>query len=247
MPAETYKFHYSSDKGWEGDFEKAGLENPSKSSKKSSGVSIVLAVTVIIIIIIGLLYSFNIIPHRQYSDADFDIKTYHSQIDKDNDGIDDQVDILASAREYLSSNPKYESRYYATGYPDDGYGVCTDVIAQALKGAGYDLMKLVSDDVKARPEAYDIEIPDKNIDFRRVKNLQTYFQRHAINLTTDRNIIKEWQGGDIVVFENHIGIVSDRRNKHGVPFLIHHYSPAQVTYEEDALSHYKIIGHYRIS
>lgn len=250
MPTETYNFHYSSDKGWEGDFEKAGLENPSKpskSTKKSSGVSIVLAVTVIIIIIIGLLYNFNIIPHRQYSDADFDIGTYYSRIDKDNDGIDDQTDVLASAREYLASNPKYESKYYATGYPDDDHGVCTDVVAFALKGAGYDLMKLVDDDIKSRPEAYDIEIPDKNIDFRRVKNLQTYFQRHAVNLTTDRNIIKEWQGGDIVVFDDHIGIVSDHRNKHGVPFLIHHYSPAQVTYEEDALGHYKVIGHYRIS
>lgn len=250
MSIETYQFHYSSDQGWEGNFEKAGIERPPRPDEvgKSSGkVSLTLAITALLVIIIGVLYSLNIIPHRQYSDADFNIETYHSQNDQDHDGIDDQADILTSTREYLARKPHYESKYYATGYPDDNHGVCTDVVAFALQGAGYNLMALVNDDIKNHPEAYDIETPDPNIDFRRVKNLQTYFQRHAINLTTDRNLISEWQAGDIVVFEDHIGIVSDHRNKHGVPFLLHHYSPAQVTYEEDALGRYKIIGHYRIS
>ena len=34
-----------------------------------------------------------------------------------------------------------------------------------------------------------------------------------------------WQGGDIVNFEGRIGIVSDRRNRNGVPYVIHHNSP----------------------
>ena len=42
---------------------------------------------------------------------------------------------------------------------------------------------------------------DKNIDFRRVKNLKVYFDNNAISLTTDINEIEEWQGGDIVVFK----------------------------------------------
>ena len=37
----------------------------------------------------------------------------------------------------------YQSKYYAGGYPDDGLGVCTDVIWQALQAAGYDLKALV--------------------------------------------------------------------------------------------------------
>ena len=45
----------------------------------------------------------------------------------------------------------------------------------------------------------------KNIDFRRVKNLKIYFEHTAISLTTDVNDIEQWQGGDIVVFKNHIG------------------------------------------
>ena len=125
-----------------------------------------------------------------------------SNIDKDNDGIDDQTDILNNANNYIKTNPKYKSKYYNTGYPDDEYGVCTDVVAFALKDAGYDLMVLVNEDIKNNKELYDIDAVDKNIDFRRVKNLKVYFDNNAISLTTDINEIEEWQGGDIVVFKN---------------------------------------------
>lgn len=208
-----------------------------------------LLTTIIVVIILGILLSLNIIPSRQYTDADFGIKKYHSSIDKDDDGIDDQTDILMSVREYLSTKPKYQSKYYDGGYPDDEYGVCTDVVALALKGAGYDLMTLVDEDIKANPEAYDVDIRDKNIDFRRVKNLAVWFRRNTQALTTNVKDYAEWQGGDIVIFEDHIGIVSDRRNKNGIPYLIHHYSPIQMTYEEDILKDYqgKVIGHYRAS
>ncbi len=205
---------------------------------------------IIIFNIIILLYKFNIIPHKQYTNEDFNIETYISSIDKDNDGIDDQTDILNNVREYIKTKPKYKSKYYGTGYPDDEYGVCTDVVANGLRGAGYDLMELVNEDIISHKEEYDIETIDKNIDFRRVKNLDIYFKNNIISLTTDLSDIEEWQGGDIIVFKNHIGIISDKRNKNGVPFLFHHANPMQVKYEEDILELYDkdyIIGHYRIS
>ena len=68
--------------------------------------------------------------------------------------------------------------------------------------------------------------------------------------TKELSQIEEWQGGDIIVFKDHIGIISDKRNKKGIPFLIHHANPIQVNYEEDVLELYGqdyIIGHYRIS
>lgn len=203
-----------------------------------------------LIIIIALLYIFSIRPHKQYSNSDFNIKTYISDIDKDNDGIDDQTDILNNVREYIKTNPKYKSKYYETGYPNDEYGVCTDVVANGLKGAGYNLMELVNEDVIKHKEEYNIEIADKNIDFRRVKNLYIYFKNNSISLTTDLSKIEEWQGGDLIVFKDHIGVISDKRNKNGVPFLIHHANPMQVDYEEDVLELYGqdyIVGHYRIS
>lgn len=207
-----------------------------------------IALLTLVFLTIYFLYLFNYIPHKMYSNDNFDIKTYKSSIDKDNDGVDDQTDILNNVRKYISTKPKYKSQYYANGYPDDGYGVCTDVVAFGLKDAGYDLMQLVNDDINNNQDEYNIKTIDKNIDFRRVKNLKIYFENHAISLTTDIYDIDNWQGGDIVIFKNHIGIVSDKRNKNGVPFVIHHANPFQKYYEEDILElRNDIVGHYRIS
>ena len=104
-------------------------------------------------------------PVNAKTNADFQIPDFHSQTDKDEDGLDDQTDLLQGARTYIATQPRYKSKYYETGYPDDGYGVCTDVIANAMLSAGYDLKELVAEDIAAHPEEYDIEEPDPNIDF----------------------------------------------------------------------------------
>ena len=218
--------------------------------KRSIKTIITIILFILIIMIVIVLYMFNVIPHKKYSNSDFNIETYISNVDKDSDGIDDQTDILDNVRKYIKTKPKYKSKYYGTGYPDDEYGVCTDVITNGLKGAGYDLMELVNQDIINHKEEYHIENIDKNIDFRRVINLNIYFKNNSISLTTDLSKIEEWQGGDIIVFQNHIGIISNKRNKKGIPFLIHHANPMQVNYEEDILEFYgedNIIGHYRIS
>lgn len=216
----------------------------------------VLRITLLVIclvIIIGFLgfkiYTGKIGNKVKYDNSHFGITTYYSNIDKDNDGVDDQTDILNNVRDYIATKPQYESKYYAGGYPDDGYGVCTDVVAFGLLGAGYDLRELVNEDIKNNPEKYNIKVRDKNIDYRRVRNLLTYLEENSINLTTDIKNIDEWQGGDIVVFSTHIGIVSDKRNKKGIPYVIHHERPYQEEYEEDILGSRKndIKGHFRIS
>ncbi len=208
----------------------------------------IIALIIFLLIIIFVMYQFNYLPHKMYMNKDFNITPYVSEVDMDNDGIDDATDILTNARTYIAKKPKYKSKYYGSGYPDDNYGVCTDVIAYSLKNSGYDLMKLVNEDIVNNKELYNISQVDKNIDFRRVVNLKIYFDRHAISLTTDTNKISEWQGGDIVVFKKHIGIISDKRNKEGIPFVIHHANPIQKYYEEDILKNRNdIVGHYRIS
>lgn len=213
-------------------------------------VTIIISAIILLLILIGIyiLYIFNYLPHKQYSNEDFNIKQYISSIDMDNDNIDDQTDILNNVRDYIATNPKYKSKYYGTGYPNDEYGVCTDVVAFGLKGAGYNLMELINKDIKDNKNLYNIDIIDKNIDFRRVNNLKIYFDNNAISLTTDISEIDEWQGGDIVIFKKHIGIVSDKRNKKGINFIIHHANPYQKYYEEDILEYRNdIIGHYRMS
>ena len=214
-------------------------------------IEIIAAVCLCIICGIGGYFGFfyqNTSAERLDDKYGSDIRQIHSSIDKDQDGIDDQADIRQGALEYISTKPKYKSKYYETGYSDDKYGVCTDLSAIAMKNAGYDIMVLIQEDIAENPEDYDIKEPDINIDFRRVENLKVYFAHTAISLTTDVSEIDQWQGGDVVIFKNHIGIVSDRRNERGVPYVIHHNDPMQTAYEQDILESRKdIVGHYRIS
>ena len=167
------------------------------------------SLAVLALALIYVLYRFNYLPHPKYTNEKFGIETYSSQVDRDGDGVDDQTDILQSVWAYLATRPKYKSKYYATGYPDDGYGVCTDVVAFGLLGAGYDLMELVHEDVLAHGDRYDIDPVDENIDFRRVRNLKVFFRYNATALTTDIYDIDQWQGGDIVIFELILDVVID--------------------------------------
>lgn len=184
-------------------------------------------------------------PEDKYAHT---IEQLHSSVDFDGDGVDDQTDILQGALAYVATRPWYKSKYYETGYSNDRYGVCTDVVANGLLAAGYDLQRLVQEDIEKHPDSYDITEPDDKIDFRRVRNLKVYFAHTAIPLTTDVSDIEEWQGGDIVIFQKHIGLVSDRRNERGVPYVIHHNDPYQDSYEQDILEVRKdIVAHYRVS
>ncbi len=186
-----------------------------------------------------------------YYAEDFNIEVLISEKDYDNDGIDDYTDILQGARLEAERKPKYKSEYYSGGYPPDTEGVCTDVIWRALKNAGYSLKDMIDEDIKNNVSEYPRVQgkPDSNIDFRRVPNLKVYFQRNQISLTKDLNEISEWQPGDIVAFGNsHVGIISDKRNEKGIPFLIH--NGGQPNREENILEIYnnydKITGHYRM-
>lgn len=129
------------------------------------------------------------------------------------------------------------------GYPDDGYGVCTDVVWHAFAQAGYPLKELVDADVAAHAKEYGIAQPDGNIDFRRVSVLQVFFQRHARSLPTEDKTPSLWQPGDIVIYKEHIGICSDLRNAQGVPLLLHF--DAFGARERDELWEQTVIAHYR--
>ncbi|MEY8677706.1 DUF1287 domain-containing protein [Granulimonas faecalis] len=141
--------------------------------------------------------------------------------DRDGDGVPDPEDIVASARAYAATRPRYGSAYYEGGPPTDGRGVCIDLLAAALKGAGWDLQSLVDEDIRAAPGAYGVVEPDRAIDYRRVRN--------------------------VAVFSDHVAVVSDVRDGDGVPYLIHHEGPLRRSFEEDVLaSRPDLVGHFRL-
>lgn len=170
----------------------------------------------------------------------------HSSMDYNNNGTDDYTDFLLGAQKDAANCPEYDSRYWADGYPPESIGVCTDVVWRAFRQAGYSLRNMLDASVQANPEWYTaITKRDKNIDFRRVGNLRTFFDHYAISLTLDPERIEQWQPGDIVVFgeDMHIGIISDKRNEKGWAYVIH--NGGQPEREEDFLGCMTITGHYR--
>lgn len=214
------------------------------------GAWIVLTVLLAILVGVGtfVLWIFNLGPFqgRYYTMEELGIERLRSARDFDGDGIDDWTEILNGARKDAERHPRYDGSYVQGGFPPETQGVCTDVIWRAFLEAGYDLREMVDQDIKARSEAYSwVMEPDKNIDFRRVVNLAEFFREHGEELTTDIEKVEEWQPGDIVIFgrNEHIGIVSDRRNKNGRPYIIH--NGGQPNREEDYLKRAKVTVHYR--
>lgn len=224
-------------------FKMEEMQNARKRVKRTF-----IYIVVISIFTIGILFVmdyFNLIPKEYYKASDFGIKTVYSKYDYDKDNVDDYSDFVLGARKDAKNHPTYVSKYYATSYPPDEEGVCTDTIWRAFKNAGYSLRDMVDNDIKDNPSDYpDIEIRDKNIDFRRVSNLDVFFSKYALSLTIDYKDIESFQPGDIVIFENkHIGIVSDRRNDKGVPYVIHNMG--QPVREEDFFGKMEVTSHYR--
>ncbi len=187
-------------------------------------------------------------PDDVLTGESFGIARVTSSVDFDGDGLDDQSDILQGTHIEADLKPFYDINYYNLGYPPEGYGVCTDVIWRAFRNAGYSLKRMIDADIEENLWDYDeIGSPDPAIDFRRVCNVHVWLDRYCVSLTTDVSQIEEWQPGDIVVFEadEHIAIISERRNGYGVPYILHNGGTG--VYEADRLVNplMDILAHYR--
>lgn len=208
---------------------------------------VLMACTIVLLIISMLILDYyNLLPKRYYTARDFKIDTVYSKIDYNNNGVDDYTDFVCGARKDAENHPAYDGKYWAEGYPPENIGVCTDVVWRSFRYAGYSLRDMIDKDIKARSEAYSLaQKPDSNIDFRRVGNLHAFFAEYAIELTIDGTKIDQWQPGDIVVFDQdkHIGILSDKRNRDGKPYVIH--NGGQPNREEDYLKNHDVTAHYR--
>ncbi len=233
--------------------------------KKKVKKRLTIALLIILLIILGVVgyftaqysiaYNEELKPidktKEYYNITDFGIEELKSEKDFNENGIDDYTDILEGAKKYATFNQKYEVNYYAGGYPPiEKEGSAADLIWYALKNAGYSLKDLVSNDVQKTlgTGTYYIEDVDSNIDFRRIRNQETFFIRYAKKLDTDFYQIGEFMPGDIITFDNcdHIAIVSDKYTKDGVPYIISHRKN-QKQKEENILEtiDMKITGHYR--
>lgn len=166
--------------------------------------------------------------------------------------------VLAAAEAQIGVTRRYAPAYAKLAFPggdiDPTEGVCTDVVIRALRtGAGVDLQLAVNRDMKADfgayPKIWGLKSTDRNIDHRRVPNLETFFTRLGAKkmLGTGPD---DFLPGDIVTSRlpgnlPHIMVVSARRSPAGVPLVIHNIGAG--TREEDALFEYPLTAQFRLT
>lgn len=150
--------------------------------------------------------------------------------------------------------PDYISIKYPNGDVPAKTGVCTDVIIRAYRKLNIDLQKEVHEDMIANftkypnLEKWGLKTTDKNIDHRRVPNLEVFFGRKGKTLPITQ-IESDYKIGEIVTWMindklPHIGIITHLKSEDGKRNLIvHNVGGGQVL--EDCLFNYKVVGHFQ--
>lgn len=228
--------------------------------KKKVGIILIIILLSLIVVFVGV-NKYRTIDENKYKDIPKDpisnkieVPEEYLSVDKNNNGIADPIDISNDVKKQFERKIKYVDEYYSGGYPPDDKGVCTDVIWRALRSIDVNLKDLVDNDIAINlNEYYRIEEePDPNIDFRRVPNLKTYFDKNcSIEVSEikldDINNLKEWQPGDIILFLSpyeHVGIVTDERDDDGDPYVIHNARP-EMTKSKLSWFNVEEMYHYR--
>lgn len=165
--------------------------------------------------------------------------------------------LVEAARKQVGVTTMYDPAYVTLAFPNGDIpierGVCTDVVIRAFRsGLSQDLQKLVNEDMRgnfsAYPKQWGLSKPDKNIDHRRVPNLQTYFKRKSWSLAVTK-VAADYLPGDIVTCTvppnlPHVMIVSDKKAADQTPLVVHNIGRG--AQEEECLFTYPLTGHYRV-
>jgi len=165
-------------------------------------------------------------------------------------------ELVEAAIMRVNHSVTYDGSYRVIKYPGgdvpDDIGVCTDLIIRVYREVGIDLQRKVHEDMKSNfslyPNNWGLTKPDKNIDHRRVPNLQIFFKRNGTELPVTSNA-RDYKPGDLVTWIipgnlPHIGIVINKKSSDGHRYMIVH-NIGKGPKIEDMLFQYPITGHYR--
>lgn len=172
----------------------------------------------------------------------------------------DMQTLARAAHEQVGLTIHYDPSYQGMSFPGGDVprdrGVCTDVIIRALRDAwDIDPQLAVNQDMtcafSAYPANWGLSTTDRNIDHRRVPNLETLLRRvgAALPVSDDPGA---FQTGDIVSWRlngsnlPHIGIVSNQRSTDGLRPLVTH-NIGRGTRTEDSLFDHQIILRARLT
>lgn len=163
--------------------------------------------------------------------------------------------LVQAAMERTKLTVRYEPAYVRLDYPNGDVpadtGVCTDEIIRSYRQLGFDLQKLVHEDMKrafaAYPKIWGLKSTDKNIDHRRVPNLQTFFKRRGAALPVTQNAA-DYRPGDLITCTvpphlPHIAIVVPAPDGGETPWIVHNIGQGPKC--ENRLFEFPLTGHYR--
>jgi uncharacterized protein YijF (DUF1287 family) len=163
--------------------------------------------------------------------------------------------LVQAAMERTKLTVRYEPAYVRLDYPNGDVpadtGVCTDEVIRSYRALGFDLQKLVHEDMKrtfaAYPKIWGLKSTDKNIDHRRVPNLQTFFKRRGTSLPVTQNAA-DYLPGDLITCTvpphlPHVAIVVPAPNGGTTPWIVHNIGQGPKC--ENRLFEFPLTGHYR--
>lgn len=160
------------------------------------------------------------------------------------------ADRLVEAAHFRTTQEvRYDPAYVVIGYPGGDVpadtGVCSDVVIRSYRALGIDLQKLVHEDMLADfgayPKQWGLKRPDKNIDHRRVPNLETFFRRHGAEITGSEK--GRFRSGDLVTWDlngkglRHIGVVV------GDDSFVHNIGAGPEL--STGIGQWNVLGHFR--
>jgi uncharacterized protein len=163
--------------------------------------------------------------------------------------------LASAALERTTHTVRYDPAYVKLTYPGGDVpadtGVCTDEVIRSYRTLGHDLQKLVHQDMAKHfsqyPKNWGLSTTDKNIDHRRVPNLQTFFKRQGAALPITQNPA-HYLPGDIVTCTvagklPHIMLVVPPADNGTRPWVVHNIGSGPKW--EDQLFAFPLTGHYR--
>ena len=163
--------------------------------------------------------------------------------------------LVAAARGQVGRTVLYDPAYVRLAYPGGDVpidrGVCSDVVIRAYRTAfGLDLQAAVHRDMAANfgayPTTWGLRGPDRNIDHRRVPNLETFLRRQGAKLPPET----PWKAGDLVTQRlmpgnlPHILIATGKRTTAGEEIIVENIRAGAQVGTPRAMA--QLSGHFRL-
>lgn len=178
----------------------------------------------------------------------------------------DRVTVLACAEAASVRGVRYAANAEAIAFPwgdvPDHIGTSADIIVRCLRKVRVDLQQLIHHDRVTDPKRYPTELfthksPDKAMDHRRVAYLFAFARAFlpSAPLATDKpEDAALFLPGDLVFWsiggrDTHpglVGVVTDRRNELGVPFVVTLVPKEDRATDDHLVDAWPILGHFSL-